>query len=141
MSMGNKSAGKAPIRVLVIDDHDAVRRGLEIFIESVDDLELVGQGSNGQEAIRLCQEIKPDVVLMDLTMPVMDGITATRKIHEFAPDIRIIALTSFQNEVLLRQAVDAGFSALLSKGITAGDLAEVIRSIETGSPAPSGSLL
>ena len=83
-----------PIRVMIVDDHAMVRTGLATFLEVSDDLELVGQASNGREAVDLCEQFQPDVVLMDLVMPEMDGVTATRIIRERWPQVQVIALTS-----------------------------------------------
>src|SRR6478672_6244401 len=89
------------IRVLIVDDHAVVRSGLAAFLEVFDDLELVGQAAGGQEAIYLCAQLQPDVVLMDLMMPDMDGATATRLIRQQCPKVQIIALTSFREDELV----------------------------------------
>src|SRR3972149_3800941 len=89
------------IRVMLVDDHAVVRSGLGAVLASFEDLKLVGEANNGQEAVRLCEQLKPDVILMDLLMPVMDGVTATKAIHDKWPDIRIIALTSFGDRKLI----------------------------------------
>src|SRR6476620_863466 len=84
------------IRVLIVDDHAVVRSGLAAFLQVFDDLELVGEAANGQQALRLCEQVQPDVVLMDQVMPGMDGATATRAIRQQYPHIQVIALTSFR---------------------------------------------
>jgi NarL family two-component system response regulator LiaR len=127
----------APIRVLLVDDHDMVRQGLSVFLHVFDDLELAGEASDGAEAVARCGEVRPDVVLMDLLMPGMDGATATRIIRERYPSIRVIALTSFQDEGLVQQAMQAGAIGYLLKNVTADDLAAAIRSAHAGRPTLS----
>src|SRR5215210_6131886 len=101
------SAG-SPIRVLVADDHTMVRQGLAVFLKLADDLELAGEAENGAEAIDRCAELRPDVVLMDMMMPEMDGAAATSVIKERFPEIQIIALTTFTEEGLVQRALRAG---------------------------------
>ena len=91
-----------PIRVMLVDDHAVVRSGLSAFLLAYDDLELVGEASSGERAVQACQELQPDVVLMDLVMPGMDGATATGLIREKCPDIQVIALTSFKEKDLVK---------------------------------------
>ena len=130
---GGVSAMKTnPIRVLVVDDHEMVRGSLAIFIETFDDLELVGEASDGREALRLCRRLHPDVVLMDLVMPRMDGIVATRAIHTTFPEIAVVALTSFGEERLVREAIEAGASGCLLKNTPIDQLAQAIRMANTG---------
>jgi two-component system, NarL family, response regulator LiaR len=121
-----------PIRVLIADDHAMVRSGLAGFLLASDDLELVGEASNGSEAVRACAETRPDVVLMDLMMPGMDGATAIRAIHEASPDIRIIALTSFPEQDLMQRALGAGAISYLLKNVGADELAGAIREARAG---------
>lgn len=94
-----------PIRVMVVDDHAVVRGGLTAFLLAFDDLELVGEASGGEEAVRICRQVRPDVVLMDLMMPGMDGATATRAIRAECPQVQVIALTSFREEDLVQRAL------------------------------------
>jgi len=122
----------APIRVLITDDHAMVRSGLAAFLLVNDDLELVGEASNGAEAIEACAEIKPDVVLMDLVMPGMDGATAIREIHAAQPEIQIIALTSFPEEDLVQRALESGAISYLLKNVGADELADAIRRARAG---------
>src|SRR4030042_4010786 len=96
------------IRVMVGDDHNVVRSGLATFLNAYEDLELVGEAKNGLEAVRLCRQKETDVILMDLMMPEMDGIAATRAILKDYPDIKIIAMTSFQEEALVPGVLGAG---------------------------------
>lgn len=126
-----------PIRVLIADDHDLLREGLATFLEARPDLTLIGQASNGVEAVRLCRELNPDVVLMDLVMPEMDGVTAIRLIHAAQPEVRIIALTSFGDDKLVRAALEAGATSYLLKNISAARLAEAIRATQSGLPTLS----
>lgn len=123
---------QTPIQIVIVDDHAMLRKGLAVFLMSYPDLQLVGEATNGKEALALCEEKRPDVVLMDLLMPIMDGITATRLIHESFPDIKIIALTSFGEEHLIKDVLEAGAISYLFKKILADDLAEAIRAAQQG---------
>lgn len=123
-----------PIRVLLVDDHAVVRSGLGAFLTAFDDLELAGEASSGERAITLCQQVQPDVVLMDLVMPGMDGATTTRKIREQNPQIQVIALTSFKEQELVQGALQAGAIGYLLKDISAAELANAIRAAHTGKP-------
>ena len=107
-----------PIRVMLVDDHAVVRSGLSAFLLAYDDLELVGEASSGERAIQLCQQAQPDVVLMDLMMPGMDGATATGLIREKCPQIQVIALTSFKEKELVEGALQAGAIGYLLKDVT-----------------------
>ncbi len=120
------------IRVLVVDDHDILRNGLALFFEMCDDLEFVGEADCGTGAIRLCDELRPDVVLMDLSMPEMDGVTAARIILNSHPDIRIIALTSFYDAELVQSALRAGMISYLLKNMNTEQLADAIRAAYEG---------
>ena len=122
----------SPIRVLIVDDHPMVRRGLAAFLLAYNDLVLAGQAPGGEEALRLCEQSAPEVVLMDLKMPGMDGVSATRAIRERFPHIQVIALTSFQDEDLVRQALRAGAVSYLLKNVSADELAKAIQSAHTG---------
>ena len=122
------------IRVLIVDDHAMLRRGLVTFLLSFDDLELVGEAANGVEALRLCGQVQPDVVLMDLVMPNMDGATATRAIRQRYPQVQVIALTSFREEELVRGALEAGAIGYLLKNVPADELAEAVRAAHAGRP-------
>jgi NarL family two-component system response regulator LiaR len=125
---------RPPIRVLVVDDHAVVRSGLATFLAAFDDFTLVGEAEDGREAVRLCGATRPDVVLMDLLMPGMDGIAATRAIRERHPEVRVIALTSFQEQEKVQAALDAGALGYLLKNVSAGELAGAIRSASAGRP-------
>jgi NarL family two-component system response regulator LiaR len=125
-------ANTKPIRVLIVDDHAMVRRGLAAFLRVYEDLVLVGEAASGEEAIRLCAELRPDVVLMDLKMGEMDGAAATRAIRQDFPAVQVIALTSFQEEGLVHQALQAGAISYLLKNVSAEELAAAIRSAHAG---------
>jgi NarL family two-component system response regulator LiaR len=123
------------IRVMLVDDHPMVRDGLAAFLAVYDDLELVGQAGDGEGALRVFSKTRPDVVLMDLKMPRVDGVQATRTLVERAPQACVIALTSFQDQDLVQQALQAGASGYLLKNIAADDLADAIRKAHAGKPA------
>jgi NarL family two-component system response regulator LiaR len=120
------------IRVLIVDDHLMVRRGLATFLKVYDDLELAGEAAGGQEAIQLCSRVKPDVVLMDMVMPDMDGATATRIIRKQFESIHVIALTSFKDEIMVQSALQAGAIGYLLKDVSADELAQAIRAASAG---------
>jgi two-component system, NarL family, response regulator LiaR len=122
----------SPIRVLLVDDHTMVRRGLAIFLQVFDDLELAGEAANGDEAVALCARLLPDVVLMDMVMPGVDGATATRRIRERFPTVQIIALTSYKEEELIQSALEAGAIGYLLKDVSADELAHAIRAAHAG---------
>jgi len=123
-----------PIRVLLVDDHAVVRSGLSAFLLAFDDLELIGEAGGGEEALTKCEILKPDVVLMDLVMPNMNGAQTTAAIRERYPDIQVIALTSFKEEDLVQRAIKAGAIGYLLKNVSADELADAIRSAKAGKP-------
>jgi NarL family two-component system response regulator LiaR len=120
------------IRVMIVDDHAVVRSGLGAFFAAYPDLELIGEAENGAEAVVRCGLLKPDVILMDLIMPGTDGVTATRQIKANFPGVKVIALTSFQEDDLIQGALQAGAIGYLMKNVTARDLAAAIRSANAG---------
>jgi two-component system, NarL family, response regulator LiaR len=120
------------IRVMLVDDHNVVRSGLAAFLRAYEDLQLVGEARNGLEAVNLCREKKPDVILMDLMMPEMDGIAATRAILADDPEIKIIAMTSFEEEELVHGVLAAGATSYLLKNVTSDELAAAIRAASLG---------
>ena len=122
------------IRVLLVDDHDMVRWGLAAFIATFDDLELAGEASDGAEAVRRCEELQPDVVLMDMKMPGLDGVAATQAIKARFPRVQVVALTSFREEGMVQGALQAGALSYLLKNATAADLAAAIRAASAGRP-------
>lgn len=121
-----------PIRVLLADDHTVVRRGLRGFFELLDDIEVVGEAADGRRAVELVEELGPDVVLMDLLMPVMDGIAATTEIKARFPDVEVVALTSFIEEDRVTAALEAGATGYLLKDADADDVAIAIRRAHAG---------
>jgi two-component system, NarL family, response regulator LiaR len=120
------------IRILLVDDHAVVRSGLSHFLMVCKDLELVAEAADGAEAVQMAGLHNPDVILMDLMMPVMDGITATREIHQKYPHIKIIALTSFSDQNMVQGVIQAGAIGYLQKNATAADLGNAIRSAHAG---------
>jgi NarL family two-component system response regulator LiaR len=120
------------IRVMIVDDHTMVRRGLAAMLRVKPDLKLVGEAGNGREALRVCEAVQPDVILMDLVMPRMDGTTATRAVRKQWPGIRVIVLTSFKERDLVQQALEAGAISYLLKNVSIDDLAQAIRAARDG---------
>jgi serine phosphatase RsbU (regulator of sigma subunit)/DNA-binding NarL/FixJ family response regulator len=123
-----------PIRVMIVDDHSMVRKGLATILKVKPGLELVGEASNGQEALELCAQVQPDVILMDLVMPEMDGAAATRAIRACWSRIQVIALTSFKETELVQGALEAGAISYLLKSISADELVSAIREAHAGRP-------
>ena len=121
-----------PIRVLIADDHSMVRRGLATILKLEPDLQLVGEAGSGREAVEVCGRVQPDVVLMDLIMPEMGGAAATAAIRRQWPQVQVIALTSFQEKELVREALRAGAIGYLLKNVSAADLAAAIREAHAG---------
>lgn len=126
--------GSDRIKLLIVDDHSVVRSGLGAFLQVFDDFELVGEAANGKEAIAACAAKQPDVVLMDLVMPEMDGAEATCAIRKSFPDIQVIVLTSFKEDNLIENALQAGAIGYLLKNVSADELATAIRSAKAGRP-------
>jgi NarL family two-component system response regulator LiaR len=120
------------IRVVLVDDHTMVRRGLATFLKVFDDLELAGEAASGEDALQLCAQVLPDVVLMDMVMPDMDGVTATRAIRQQCPRVQVVALTSFKDEELVQSALQAGAIGYLLKDVSADELAQAIRAAHAG---------
>jgi NarL family two-component system response regulator LiaR len=120
------------IQVMLVDDHNVVRSGLATFLRAYEDLELVGEAKNGLEALDLCRKKQPDVILMDLMMPEMDGIAATRAILAAYPEIKIVAMTSFEEEQLVQGVLAAGAISYLLKNVTSDELANAIRAAYSG---------
>lgn len=129
------------IRVLVVDDQQLVRSGLRMLCESAADIEIVGEARNGQEAVRLAEDVSPDVVLMDLRMPVMDGIAATRAILAARPAAKVVALTTFDDDDHLYPALAAGACGFLTKDATPAELLTAVRRAAAGeNPFSTGVL-
>ena len=124
----------APIRVLIVDDHQVVRRGLRTFLELHDDLDVVGEAGDGLEGVEQAAALRPDVVLMDIVMPRLDGIEATRRIKEQSAAVGVIALTSFAGDDQVLPALEAGASSYLLKDVSPEELVEAIRAVHRGEP-------
>ena len=122
----------SPIRVMVVDDHGMVRRGIVAYLKSNADILVVGEAENGREALEACEQLAPNVILMDLTMPEMDGVTATRAIKQRWPHVQVIVLTSFPEKSLVQDAVQAGAISYLLKNVSGDDLAAAIRDASAG---------
>ncbi len=129
------------IRILIVDDHAVVRSGLERFLLVNKDFSLVAEAEDGAEAVQMAARYQPDVVLMDLVMPGGDGVTAIREIHQKFPGVKIIALTSFSEQNLIRGALQAGAIGYLQKNITAAELADAIRAVYAGRTTLSAEAL
>jgi NarL family two-component system response regulator LiaR len=117
---------------MLVDDHMMVRRGLATFLKVFDDLELVGEAESGEAAVQLCAQIQPDIVLMDLMMPDMDGATATRLIRQQSPKVQVVVLTSYKEQELVQSALQAGAIGYLLKDVSADQLARAIRAAHQG---------
>jgi NarL family two-component system response regulator LiaR len=121
-----------PIRVMVVDEHGMVRKGIIAYLKNNPDLHIIGEAQNGREAVELCEQLQPNVILMDLQMPEMDGITATRIIRKQYPHIQVVALTSFPDRDKVQDALAAGAISYLLKNVSGDDLAEAIRDAYAG---------
>jgi NarL family two-component system response regulator LiaR len=128
--MAKKSADR--VRVMIVDDHAVVREGLKKYLGLLNEFEIAGEAATGAEAVELAGKLRPQVILMDLVMPVMDGIEATRQLHEKMPDIKVIVLTSFTDDDKLFPALRAGAVAYLLKDVGPAELAETIRAAARG---------
>lgn len=122
----------ARIRVLLVDDHTVVRNGLRLVFELEDDLEVVGEAADGREALERVAELRPDVVVMDLLMPVMNGVEATRAIRAAYPEVEVVALTSVLDDRMVVDAVEAGASGYMLKETRPGELFEAVRAAARG---------
>jgi len=120
------------IRVMTVDDHEIVRSGIKFTLIAFEDLELVGEASSGSEALQMLNEVNPDVVLMDMHMIGMDGVETTRSMLKQSPSVKVVALTSFYDQDLVRRAIQAGAVSYLVKGLSADELANSIRVAYTG---------
>src|SRR5512140_2691328 len=140
-----KRTSSSPIRVMIVDDHAMVRQGLVSFLKAFPDLKLAGEADSGTSAVRQSAEARPDVILMDMMMPTLEGPAAIRQIRQKLPQVRIIALTSFKDGALIREALEAGAIGYLLKDVSAEDLAVAIRAAYAGratlSPEATQSLV
>jgi NarL family two-component system response regulator LiaR len=125
------------IKVIIVDDHTVVRSGLGAVLDTSEGVELVGEAGDGEEAVRICERLQPDVVLMDLQMPKMDGVEATRIIHERWPQIHIIALTSYKEKEYVEGVLKAGATSYLLKNVSAEELVSAINKVVLDQPSLS----
>ncbi len=131
---------KKPIRLLIADDHDIVRKGIKVLLATEKDMQVVGEAGNGAEAVEKAAALQPDVILMDIVMPEMDGIEATRRITSKRPESRILVLTSFAADDKVFPAVKAGALGYLLKDSTPEQLLEAIRQVHRGEPSLEPSI-
>jgi two-component system response regulator NreC len=121
-----------PITILLVDDHDVVRTGLRSFLNTQQDVQVVAEARNGEEALQRAEEVKPDIVIMDITMPGMDGLEATRKLKARNPDCLVLALTVHEDKQYFMEMLSAGASGYITKQAAADDLVAAIRSVAAG---------
>jgi len=122
------------IKIVLVDDHEMVRKGLSAYLDVADDIEIVGEASDGEEVLALCKTVEPDVVLMDLVMPNKSGIDAIRELRIYLPKTKVIALTSFQEPDMVKEALREGAISYLLKNVSGEDLLTAIRSASRGKP-------
>jgi DNA-binding NarL/FixJ family response regulator len=130
-----------PIRVLIVDDHEVVRHGLRVFLELQEGLEVVGEAENGAQVVEAARAHPPDVVLMDLAMPGVDGVEATRRLRDACPDARVLVLSSFSDEERVVGALRAGVAGYLTKDTPPEEVAQAIRSVHAGDPVLAADAL
>jgi NarL family two-component system response regulator LiaR len=126
------AGGGMTIRVLIADDHELVRRGLVAYLKTFPEIVLVGEATNGENAVRLCDAEKPDIVLMDIIMPGLDGIAATQQINIAHPEVRVIVLSSSHDEAVIAAALEAGAEGYILKNSPAEELIDAIKSVSAG---------
>jgi NarL family two-component system response regulator LiaR len=122
------------IRVMIVDDHDIVRGGIRFLLLAFDDIELVGEARGGEEALGACEQAQPDVVLMDMVMPDMDGVAATQALRERYPQVQVLVLTTFHEDDMVQRALQAGAIGYVLKDISPRELADAIRAAHAGRP-------
>lgn len=123
---------KNKIKVMIADDHPLVRHGIKTVFEAYDDILLVAEAENGKEAIEMCEKYRPDIILMDIMMPVIDGVEATSQLIKRFPDIKVIALTSFNDKDLIKKSLKAGAVGFILKNITGAKLVKTIKNAYKG---------
>ena len=128
---------KNKIKVMVVDDHPLVRHGIKTVLEAYDDILMVAEAENGKEAIEMCEKYRPDVVLMDMIMPILDGAEATSHLINRWPDIKVIALTSFNDRDLIKKSLEAGAINYILKNISGAKLVKTIKDAYSGKSALS----
>jgi two-component system response regulator NreC len=121
------------IRVLIAEDHETVREGLKLIVDAQEDMQVCGEAGNGRDAVRLAQELKPDVLLMDISMPELNGLTAAAKLKRIAPEIKILTLTRHTDEAYLQELLQAGVSGYVLKQSSASELVRALRAVAGGS--------
>jgi NarL family two-component system response regulator LiaR len=122
------------IRVMTVDDHEILRGGIRFLLLAFEDIELVAEAHSGEEALRVCGQVQPDVVLMDMMMSGMDGVETTKALREKHPEVQVLVLTSFHNSELVHGAMQAGAVGYLLKGVPMDELADAIRAAHAGRP-------
>ena len=137
--MSEKASGSS-IRVMVVDDHELFRQGVSSILSRIDDVEVVAEAENGRVAVQKAREYRPDVVLMDINMPVCDGLKATRQIKAEYPDIRILILTVTDTEEMLFEAIKSGASGYVLKNATPALLIDSVKRVSAGEPVIPGNL-
>lgn len=120
------------IRVLVADDHTIVREGVSLLLQGEPDIEVVGEAMNGREAVEKCLQLRPDVVLMDIAMPELNGLEATKQVKSARPEIRVLVLTVHESDEYFFQALQSGASGYVLKGATSGELVAAVRAVSSG---------
>lgn len=130
--MAEQTREREHIRVVIVDDHQVIRMGIVCALLTVDDIEVVGEAADGEEALRVCDEVRPDVVIMDLKLPKIGGISAIRELGLRHPEIQVLALTSYPDDELVPQALQAGALSFLHKNVELDDLVEAIRATHRG---------
>lgn len=129
------------IRVITVDDHEILRGGIRFLLLAFDDIELVGEAHSGEEALELCEQVQPDVILMDMKMPGMNGVETTKAIRERYPEVQVLVLTSFHDSELVQRAIQAGAVGYLLKGVSMDELAEAVRATHAGRPTLAAEAL
>jgi len=133
------------IRILLADDHGVVRQGFKMILDAQADMEIVGEAANGREAVEQAERLKPDIVVMDVAMPELNGIEATRRLAESAPHVRVLVLSMHKDSVYVRETLRAGARGYLLKDSGANDLVAAVRAVASGegylSPAVSNAVL
>ncbi len=122
------------VKILIVDDHAIVRQGLRALLEAQDGLEVIAEAENGRDAVKKVHDLAPDVVIMDIAMPILNGLEATRQIKRLKPGIKVLALTMYNDENYIFQILKSGASGYLTKECSAGELITAIRSVHGGSP-------
>lgn len=143
--MGEDPVLSRPVRVLIADDHELVRRGLRLVLEAEEDIEVVGEAQDGEAAVKAAASLRPDILLMDLRMPRMDGVEACARVRECAPETAVVILTSFDDEADVVAALRAGASSYLLKDTSPASLVQSVRGAASGStvldPSVAGHLI